>query len=133
MTGKMIAATDLRIQSKARQSTCRKVNKCTRRSGDVTQVDKVRLMLQRHQEQLQTIHELGRKGKGRTSKITQGLMHQVISFHLTNYRCFIAHFRQARTLLENTGQEDEDASFNTVRQYDFFRFLLLWQEKVMQP
>ena len=29
--------------------------------GDVAQVDEVRLMLQGHQKQLETVHELGRK------------------------------------------------------------------------
>lgn len=46
---------------------------------DVAQVDKVRLMLQRHQEQLQAIHELGGRREESTVALLQELMHGIIS------------------------------------------------------
>lgn len=46
---------------------------------NMAQVDKVRLMLQWHQEQLQAIHELGSRGEESTVALLQELMHEVTS------------------------------------------------------
>lgn len=45
----------------------------------MAQVDKVWLVFQGHQQQLQTIHELGRKGDESTTVLLQELVHKVIS------------------------------------------------------
>lgn len=47
--------------------------------GDMAQVDKVRLMLQRHQEQLQTIHELREIRDKSATALLRELIHKFIS------------------------------------------------------
>lgn len=51
----------------------------------MAQVDKVGLMLEGHQKQLQAIHELQRKGEGSTTTLLQELIHKVISIMPTDH------------------------------------------------